>query len=389
MVEFKFHKVVAEGNIEYYGNIVFDEFPRAVILNSRQTKTPTGSDPWVSGTVKAVKAAIKNGYCVLTGLDMDTWELALWACSEYGGRQIIIAPIQSSEDKNELIAQVTANFELDHARTGWLFFNSVKTRSKKSDWPVRDKLAVEYADKIIPVCIRDNGNLDSLIKGEISNSNKTVIDDFRTKYRTKKDDDEFRPEDIKVAIPRAGWNYITHWSRTCYGPWPGEKASSFYRRLAESSRYYPNTGLATLKNIVSEKLIHGSARFHKGSLTAVAFSSLHPADILPLMSWRKRYVRWNFEPYGVAISRQVAIDSGIQPVIYGAPGFYDRLTEPDKLYFQSEGESGNWRVEKEWRYIGDYNLSNISPENIRIIVCRPSEIETFKDITAIKVLSFS
>ena len=208
------------------------------------------------------------------------------------------------------------------------------------------------------------------------------------KYQTKKKYGDIKLEEINSTIPRSGWDYISHWTRTYHGRWPGEKSASFYRKLADSAGRYPHDGLATLKNILSERQIRASAENFRRGVTGVAFSSLHPRDVIPLMRWRKRYVRWNFEPYGIAISRPAAIRTGINPVIYGKPELYSKLAETDKPYFQSEGvDGGDWREEKEWRYLGDYDFSSLNPKEMIVIVRSRHEIDTVRQITDSAVIA--
>jgi hypothetical protein len=388
MRDFKFKKEFATPiKTTFYGDFDIDLARPAVVLNSRQTKTPCGNDPWVEGTIKAVRQVISWNMTLLTGIGMNTWELTLWACGHYGGNQIVIYPVRESDEIDRIIAGISRDFGLDSARTGWLFFEAAaKARSLKIDWPVRDRLALHFAKTILPISIRPSGNLEKLIN---SSKNSEIIDDFRVKYKESNRHENIKLDDIKITMPRKNWDYIVHWTRTCHGPWPQESSASFYENLVGSGDKYPHSGLETLKNILKMKKIYASSQNLREGLSAVAFSGLHPNDVLPLMRWRKRYVRWNFEPYGIAISRKSAITGGIQPVIYGKPELYKMLVDNDKPYFQSEGvDGGDWREENEWRYLSDFDLSAIAPEEMVIIVYRPSEIAALKEITDSKILSF-
>lgn len=392
MYEYKYKKVVVlSPETLFYGDFDYDDITRAVILNSRQTKTPSGHEPWVSQTVKAVQYARDNDYTILTSTGMNTWELVCVASANQNARQIIIEHISTEEQIPSIIENILTDYSLNPANTGWLFYKSEGDgRSPKTSWPIRDKLALDMTSKIIPVSIRPDGNLWSLIEKHRHNENIEVIEDFRAQYDTKKRDQAFKPELVRVAIQRKKWNFITHWTRTCYGRWPGEKSAAFYQRLIESGDDYPNNALETLKQILKEKLIRGSANNLRAGLSGVAFSSLHPADILPLMGWRKRLVRWNFEPYGIAIARSAAIAANIQPVIYGKPEIYDRLVEADRPYFQNEGsDGGSWREEKEWRYLGDFDLGRIDPQDLRVIVFRPAEAISLRNLTDAPIVSFT
>ncbi|MCP4583011.1 MAG: hypothetical protein GY839_15490 [candidate division Zixibacteria bacterium] len=389
MPNFNFKKEISSPvKAVFLGDFDIDSRRLAVILNSRQTKTPCGNDPWISGTAKAVRYAVDNGQTLVTSTGMNTWELICWATGYFSGDQVIVSSIKSADEIDQTIENIINDFGLKANHTGWIFYEATaKARSAKVDWPTRDKLAISLAENILPISVRSGGNLDRLIK-RYSTDNKKIITDFRTQYMIKRRDMEFKPDQIKTSIPRRKWDYITHWTRTCHGRWPGESSASFYNRLLKSNDRYPNCGLATLKNIIEERTIRASANNLRHNLKGVAFSSLHPQDVLPLMRWRKRFVRWNFEPYSIAISRQAAVKAGIQPVIYGKPELYARLAESDKPYFQSEGvDGGDWREEKEWRYLGDFDLSAIRCEDIMVIVHKSYEINTFQGLTDSKILT--
>ena len=68
-----------------------------LILNSRQSKTPVGTDPWIRNTIDAVKFAVDSGSPVIASIGMNTWELVLWAVGECDGSAIILCPIKKGE----------------------------------------------------------------------------------------------------------------------------------------------------------------------------------------------------------------------------------------------------------------------------------------------------
>jgi hypothetical protein len=322
---------------------------------------------------------------------MNTWELVCWSAGEYGGFQIIVLARPKNGDMEKIITQITNNFGLNPDKTGWLFFEpKPKARSDKVNWQVRDRIALEFTDIIIPVSIRQGGNLAGLIDNRAEIGTKAIDNRFRVAYTGHKTKHPKMPKAISNKLLDLTWDYITHWTRTCHGPFPGQSGKDFYNRLSKSQDRYPNDALSALKNILLERKIRGSGTNLRQGISAVAFSCLHPGDIISLMRWRKRYVRWNFEPYGIAIARQAALNMGVQPVIYGDPSIYDRLSDKDKPYFQSHGiAGGNWREEKEWRYLGDLDLSLIRPTDLKVIVGRPEEIDQATCLTESEVISFT
>lgn len=363
----------------------------AVILNSRQSKTPCGSDLWIVNTLRAVIVAIEKGHAIITSVGMNTWELALWAAGNRGGSQVIILPGENGGQEIATMENITDDFELDQSKTGWLTFSvEGKSRSRKIAWPLRDRLALEHADLILPVSIRPGGNLEGLIARYAADNKRDVINDFRVKYETKKRPPEPVRDEVNKALAAGDWDYITHWTHSCHGPWPGQKAAEFYKSLLASGDRYPNDALGTLKNILREKRLRGSSTNMRADLRAVAFSKHPPPKVISLMRWRKRYVRWNFEPYGIAIARRAAVDIGIRPVIYGRPELYKRLSDSDKPYFQSEGiDGGDWREEAEWRFVGDLDIAGIDAKDLVIIVASPNEIAPIRQLTGAEVVAFT
>jgi hypothetical protein len=374
---------------QFQGNFALNSSPLAVILNSRQGKMPCGQDRWVINTIQAAKYAAENGLTVITSVGLNTWEMAIWACSQAGARQTIICPTESDDDRRQHIDKITADFNLIPEKTGWLFYQTTpKARSSKTDWPRRDKLAIETAGVLIPVSLRPGGNLERMVD---NSRGKNIITDFKTKYEAQSAHrhDHPNPENISQTITDLQWDYICHWTRANHGPWPEQLRAEYYKSIAESN-HYPNSGLAALVNIIRGKRICGSSENIRENNSAIAFSSLHPKEMLHLMTWRKRYVRYNFEPYGIAISRKMAASIGMRPVIYGPASLYKRLADSDKPFFQNEGgKGGDWRPENEWRYPGDLDLSQIPTDELLVIVRHHAEIEALRQHGDWRVAAFS
>jgi hypothetical protein len=375
-------------DIKYVGVFGLNAAPLAVILNSRQGKTPCGKDTWVQNTLRAAQYAVEHNWTIITSIGMNTWEMALWACSRAGGRQVITCPSNFEGDFQNQIDDIIKDFNLSPQKIGLLFHKStIKSRFAKSNWPQRDKLVTETAEILIPVSVRPGGNLEKLIS---THSDKRIIHDFKTAYIEQSSERIIPPEPDTVSqqLIDINWDHVCHWTHLSNSPWPGQSRADYYCKIAESD-IYPNNGLGSLINILQTRRIYASSKNIRDNQRAVAFSNLHPKDVLSLMTWRKRYVRYNFEPYGIAISRRAATAFGIRPVIYGPSTLYKRLSDSDKPFFQSEGENGgDWRPENEWRHLGDLDLSQFSPSDTLVIVRDSSEIEAIKTLGDWPVLSY-
>lgn len=377
-----------KSDIKYIGAFAINTSPLAAILNSRQGKIPCGKDGWVRNTIRAAQYAADHNWTVITSIGINTWEMALWACSRAGGRQVVACPANSEGNYQSQMDDIIKDFNLSPEKIGWLFHESTtKSRSPKSEWPKRDQLAINMANILIPVSVRHGGNLERLMG---ASTDKEIVSEFKTDYESQSSERNSPPEfkSLNQQLLTLPWDHICHWTRANNGPWPGQSRADYYRNIIESDTY-PNGGLGSLINILQTKRIYASSKSIRENQRAVAFSNLHPKEMLSLMSWRKRYVRYNFEPYGIAISRQSATAIGIRPVIYGPPSLYKRLADSDKPFFQSEGgKGGDWRPENEWRYLGDLDLSDIPDSELLILVRDRTEIEKTRQYGNWQITSF-
>jgi hypothetical protein len=355
----------------YRGNENILRAEKAAILNSRQSKTPCGIDPWLKKTFGAVYDAVTQGYTIITSIGMNTWEFLVWATRFNNGRQIIVLPITDKEDEDQLISELTHDYELDRELTGFMFFKVAKKGHRgKSAWSERDRTVVSLANHIYPVSLRTNGNLEKLILENPAKVTRATLD-----YNVNYDPAGHRPdcaidlEKVNPILREESWNYLTHYTRTAYRSWPGESSAAYYHALFCAESSYPRSALDTLRRIVEMKKLWASYYHIRGGYKVVSFTAQPPLEALKLLRWRPRYVRWNFEPYAVAIHKDYAMNMGVRPVIYAPPDDFHKLKDEDKPFYQNPGERGtDWRPEKEWRYHGNFSFEDIPADKIKVLV---------------------
>jgi len=364
------------------GNTTLLDLTPTLILNSRQSKTPTGNDPWVRSTIDAVKYCVRSNFPVIASTGMNTWELGLWATGEYEGSAIIICPLKPDERSDEIIDRISFDFGLSRENQLWIFVPVDRSsRGSKSWWRERDRLAFELAGRIIPISVNPQGNLapslnpDALPKIEI-------VENFKVRHKSRSG------SRLKINIPENckpfdNWHYLTHWTKRSYKPWPGEKSSDFYHALAESGDEYPRQAKHTLENILRTSLLRGSSDHIRGENSVTAFTSLSPPDSLPLMKWRRRFVKPTFEPYGIAINFRAAFRYGVRPVTYIDSS---EVTVNTPEFFQGYG-TGDWPKEKEWRAVGDVDLAKFSHDEVVVLVPTENDMEEIRSVTGFKVVS--
>jgi hypothetical protein len=373
-----------DSDILTYGNTRLFDTETAVILNSRHGKFPKGSDIWVRNTISAVKSAIGRRKTVIASIGMNTWEIVLWACGEYGGSVIVILPDNKRDEIVNNVEYFMHDYGLKLDNCAFKLVQSAgNSNGKKAWWDTRDKLAIDMAYEIMPVSIRKGGRWSEVLISPIVNA-KMVNREFQTAYNHKPEKTQMAFEIINDGISYNP-DFITHWTRRFCCPWPGERSADYYKAIANSANEYPRGADATLKRILSEKLLRGSSTRIKNGKIAVGFTDLPPHEAVKLMRWRKRYCRYTFEPYGIAIRKEAAIDAGIKPVTYIGKNHNPLSQKPDE--YTQTCSKGEWWRESEWRFIGNLDLSRFAPADIRVIVPSNNQIRQFSDLSKLNAIS--
>jgi hypothetical protein len=362
---------------------------RCVILNSRQSKRPCNRDDWVTATTQAVDSVVRQGITVITSIGLNTWELAAHLVSIRKGRQIIVLPGMNEESIPSVITQTINDFKLDPARCLFVApsLDAVPGRNTKDLWPERDLLAIELADVVLPLSIRPGGNFDGLLN-QAAAAGKKICYDFRVDYRPSVDRVryDFRGCTPNPALDDPDWRYIIHWTRSSHEPYPTETKFEYYRDILASDTYC-RSAYHTLARIATDRTIRSTNRFIRGGHQVVSFSALKPFEAVKLMRWRRRYVCYSFEPYGVAIRRGTASAVGLRPVVYGDDDLYSQLADSERPFFQSRGsEISDWRPEEEWRCLGDLSLQSLPVDGIKLITYTYQEAAALQRSTKHEVI---
>jgi hypothetical protein len=360
----------------------------AAVLNSSQSKTPCGNDPWVINTVKAVSELLTAGYTIISSTGLTTWELVIHITGRSGGCQVILSPEFDDRGGEQIFQGVLSSFDLSPTRTAMLFIKpETDKRSPKENWLKRDRAIISLAQKVVPSAIPPGGRLMELI----------ALEEFRNKIS---DDNKIKYEKSIVRPPHydlsgfrkisKSWDYLTHWTKTCHGPWPGQKAGEYYASVLRSGNEYEGNAFNTLINIIKEGKIRASAEKIREGRKAIGFTDAPPESALGLLRWCPRQVNWNFEPFGVVIEKVFAQNLGIRPVTYGTDKDYRNLAEAEKPYFQSVGKADvDWSREREWRKIGDLDLSVFPEEKIKYLVWNENDAKKIRGICRNEVVALA
>ncbi|MCA9415401.1 MAG: hypothetical protein KC917_03985 [Candidatus Omnitrophica bacterium] len=346
---------------EAVGNLSLIDHPKVAVLNSSQGKQPTGSKPCVSGTVRAY-TSIDSDQVAITSVGINSWELSCHLAQCRGVSQICLVPLKSNNNLEEECEEILSQFDLDPGTVCFLGVSS-QLGSVKGNWLKRDALAIDLADTVLPVSIRKGGKIENLIL-DLARQKK-VCTDFQAEWEKSEPRQPYYldPEWIAERFGREMKGWVFHWTRAADGSWPGEKKSEYYRDVLTSDKEYSRSARLTLERILSEGKIRASSRRIRGKSKVVAFSGLPPSESGHLFTWRKRYARFNAEPFGVGIHPDFAKEIGIQPVVYLRDG---RSGGEAPVHLrQSAGIVGDWPRERESRCLGDVDLSILPDEGYR------------------------
>jgi hypothetical protein len=192
------------------------------------------------------------------------------------------------------------------------------------------------------------------------------------------DIDAPEPADIDAAKPagivdpdwmRSDGQWLVHCTRACRGPWPGQTTHQHQDSLLLSPEEVgERTPLVSLNRILRSQRLVACAIASAKQWPVVCFSEAPLRELLDQRCYRPHLKRWDYEPYGVAIRKRVAIEVGIQPVIYGNPENRGQFEDQDQFRFQSIGHTYDWRRECEWRSPGDIDLDRLNQADLKVFV---------------------
>jgi len=341
-----------------------------LLLNSVHGKYPRGIDPWIRATKAALETLSHRDVSLIASLGLPSWELPVYLAGAFGMNLILVVPGDEIASGGAQYKRLLEDFRLDREKTRMEFTGS---GPEKDLMAVRDRLAFELAGIIYPVSVRPGGRLAGLLE-DCRSGQAEICRDWQIEWQRGgwHPGYDLQSSPLNPALGRIDRGWLFHWTRSNPGRWADEPPWRFYKALLARPEAYARHAGTTLARIVSQRRLAASSWNMPGGRAAVSFTALSPAETLPLMRWRRRYTRYSFEPYGLAIRRRVLEKLGAGPVEYYQPG-EKPPEERESLFYQSMGRVGDWKAEKEWRLPGDLNLEHIPRSDMLLIVPGPEE----------------
>lgn len=357
--------------------------PTAAVLISRQTMQPDASTSWVRATQQAVRWLGERGYSVLTSEGMQTYEMVLYWCIKYQVNQIIV--ICAPDMHHFILRYLWVKSQFDCYICNSVFIPLIDGSKKKLPL-LRDRYIVENADLLLPVSIRNDGEMAKLLES-CKGKEKAIDRRFQIPYEHRLLQLKYviRKEEISESVKSMKGKYVIHWTRSNSYAWPGERLQSYYSAVSVSD-VYPRNAFFTLQNILRTKTIKASSRHMSRNVKVVSFTGRSPLYFSSLMKWRSRYKEMSFEPYGIGIEKKAAFKYGIRPVIYQEN--FRNCTGNDRWLNQTYGKSCWWPDEDEYRYPGDVDLSLFSPEQLICFCLTENEADFIEKEFGIITIAF-
>jgi hypothetical protein len=274
--------------------------------------------------------------------------------------------------------------------------------------PLRDRLNLQLSHRIYVLSCRDGGHIHCLLKGLLADESPVrplvfLADGLRSHGETRQELLELRavawlvdsvtPDESLESVSRHSTGsgtsgpianpeeWLCHWTRPCTGEWPGQSRTDYLDELILGCATRDRSALASLLRIVSHREILAS--HIRDAAYVVSFTEV------PLLQFRSRRVyrrhrrRHDFEPFGIAVRRDVLKKLGARPVTYGPATRKDALTSDDAVWHQpAKDHSGkiDWRAEREWRLPANLRLDELPAQSVCVFVNSPDEVEVVRSV---------
>lgn len=303
----------------------------------------------------------------MASVGTSPWELVLWRAADIGAPVDLLCPVPPHQRATDVAQRLAGQFGLARSDVAWTFLPSRKGGRCKDTWLLRDELAWRAADLVLPVSVRPGGRWSRRLSPGASLARLDCSWSVPWQATGRKRDWQHASFGSWPDEFDASGGALIHFTRGCPGPWPGERAASYYQALSRGGEGDPRDGLRTLERILAEKRIRGSSLRIRGRVPVVCFTAMTLAQTGSMFRWRSRYARFSVEPYGIALSMSAARGFGARPVRYDK-GSRARDDAPDRAWRQGSGDGSLWEHEQEWRIQGDVDLSLLASPHATVLV---------------------
>jgi hypothetical protein len=166
-------------------------------------------------------------------------------------------------------------------------------------------------------------------------------------------------------------NYLSHCTRRAQGAWPDQPEEEYLDQLVFGEPARDRSSLAALMRIVSMQRLLASGNAIRDATPVVSFTAAKLDELSTMRKFRSHRGRWDFEPYGISIESGLLESLSAKRVVYGDEEAWETFRDDERPFFQKLGSqvsSIDWSIEKEWRLLGDLDLTTIPPDKAIVFV---------------------
>ena len=164
-------------------------------------------------------------------------------------------------------------------------------------------------------------------------------------------------------------DWLLHWTRSTVGPWPDQSEQEFDDELILGCDSSNRSALATLLRIVTEGRLWASSETIRGGYRVVSFTEVPLHEFRSRRTYRRHRRRYDFEPWGIAIRRDVLAAAGARAVEYGDDETWHIMLDEERPFFQNIGDGEGWtKDEREWRITDHVHLHELPVSAVAVFV---------------------
>ena len=164
-------------------------------------------------------------------------------------------------------------------------------------------------------------------------------------------------------------DWLLHWTRSTVGPWPDQDVQEFDDELILGCQSSDRSSLATLLRIVTEGRLWASSETIRGGIRVVSFTEVPLHEFRSRRTYRRHRRRYDFEPWGIAIRRDILAAAGARAVEYGDEETWETLPDAERPFFQNIGAGDGWtKDEREWRITDHVHLHELPVSAVAVFV---------------------
>ncbi len=354
------------------------------ILLSSQARRPTGQTDWIRQTSCAVAEIKQKGFGIVSSVGLSTWDLITSLAAIHQVPLRLLIPNGPKGDFGCRSDEIISDFGLQRELVDFIPVFAESATSEQAMMS-RDQSVIEQASELWPISLRPGGRMSSAIDSALAQG-KVIERRFEIAYNARHPFLKYIVDHSRLSpqIRNISSEYLVHWTRTANHPWPGERTVDYWQSVVASDSYC-RSALDTLRRVLYTKCIRASSRHMPAGFSTVAFSSLSPVEVLPLMRWRARYGEMSFEPYGIGIRLDSAMAQQILPVSYVDS---HRPTCVTPWLCQSIGAKTDWRAEREYRHLGNFDLGKCADSDLIVFTLHQSEADAISRDFGLKAISF-